>query len=106
MHKVNGSDYITVLKRKTIYAGVKNNAVHSQTANPVKLNGNTYQKDLALLMPDTCTVTDCSGGIITSASSYAILLDYHEGKRAYKCTCTSATATATACLCTPCALLP
>jgi hypothetical protein len=102
MHKVNGSDYISVLKRKTIYASVKNNAVQSQTANPVKLNGKTYNKDLALLMPNPCTITDCSGGIITSASSYDILLNFQEGKRVYKSTCPN---NASSSLCSPCALL-
>lgn len=102
MHKVNGSDYITALKRKTIYAGVQYNAVYSHTVNPLKTNGKTYNKDLALLMPASCTVLDCSGGIITSASSFDLLLNFKEGKRVYKCTCPN---TATTCLCSPCALL-
>jgi len=103
MHKVNGSDYITALKRKTIYSGVKINAVQSHTANPLKSNGKTYNSDLALRMPQTCTVLDCSGGTITSASSFDLLLNYTEGKRIFACTCPNTSST---CLCTPCALLP
>ena len=87
MQKCDGSDYITMKKSRLIYSNVKYNAVHSQTANPVKLNGKTYNNQLALLLPQVCNTVTCTGGVITAAQSYDLLQTYATGKKYYVCTC-------------------
>jgi hypothetical protein len=87
MNRVNSSDYIKSKKQLAIYNEIKQNV---PTINPVKQDGNTYNSNFRLCLPDSCTApTDCSGGSLIYSKNYALRLDFNQGKyyRNYKCVC-------------------
>jgi len=102
MQRLCSSDYITALKQQAIYNTNKSNAVNFKTVNPLKTNGFRYNRDWVICQPTTCTTTDCSGGVLTTASSYENKQDFNAGKQwtYVRCLCPQGQ---TCYLCRPCA---
>jgi len=103
MQRVCSSDYITAIKRQTLYKENKSNAVTQHTVNPVKKNGFTYNNKIAICLPKTCVPGNCTGGVVTAAQSYALLQDYNFGHQYNQIRC-ACPAGETCYLCVPCAL--
>lgn len=87
MQRVDSGDYIKAKKNLAIYNEIKKNVPN---VNPLKTNGQHYNENFRLSLPQTCTApTDCSGGALAFAKNYELRLAFQQGRdyRTYKCDC-------------------
>jgi len=122
MMKGAASDYIKAKRQNAIYTDININAkLTGTTVNPVKKNGFFYNNVINVRLPKTCNITDCAGGVLTNTRSYALRMDFKQGKyyNHYVCQCKNDVIedvnpdncevedingkNVVGCLCTPCA---
>ncbi len=70
----NGGDYIKKKKQKTLYRTLSNNVTYYNDSNPLKKRSR-YNDLYGVSMG-----IDCSGGVLTYAKNYDLLLDITKGK--------------------------
>ena len=93
MQRVDSSDYIKAKKNLAIYNEIKRNV---PSVNPLKKNGQHYNENFRLALPQTCTgPTDCSGECLTFAKNYELRLAFQQGRdyRSIYCPITTYTVT-------------
>jgi hypothetical protein len=71
---LTASELSSEKRKKIMYNEIRQNVVHFNTANPVKLNGNEYNSQTIVN-----TTYDISFGSLVYAESYAVLGDVREG---------------------------